>query len=96
MGAPHNRSNRSKGNSQREVGLADLRQRASEIVRDVESGEEFLVTVSGRAAARLSPIEMQAWVPSHELALLFAELPAWGGRDRLELAEDVRDPWQTP
>jgi prevent-host-death family protein len=37
------------------IGLRELRQNASEIVREVEAGETFDVTVSGRLAARLVP-----------------------------------------
>ena len=37
------------------IGLRELRQNASEIVREVETGETFDVTVSGRLAARLVP-----------------------------------------
>jgi antitoxin (DNA-binding transcriptional repressor) of toxin-antitoxin stability system len=37
------------------IGLRELRQNASEIVREVEGGETFDVTVSGRLAARLGP-----------------------------------------
>ena len=77
-----------------EVGLADLRQRASDIVRRVEAGEEFTVTVSGRAAARLSPIPSKSWITPRELDVLFTNLPAWGDRDRPNLSEDVSDPWQ--
>lgn len=39
----------------RRIGLRELRQNASEIVREVETGETFDVTVSGRLAARLIP-----------------------------------------
>ncbi|HWE69859.1 MAG TPA: type II toxin-antitoxin system prevent-host-death family antitoxin [Acidimicrobiales bacterium] len=37
------------------IGLRELRQNASEIVKEVEAGETFDVTVSGRLAARLVP-----------------------------------------
>jgi hypothetical protein len=41
----------------RKIGLRELRQNASEIVREVETGETFDVTVSGRLAARLVPAQ---------------------------------------
>lgn len=37
------------------VGLRELRQNASELVRRVESGEEIEITVAGRPGARLVP-----------------------------------------
>ncbi|GAA4191770.1 hypothetical protein GCM10022288_23110 [Gryllotalpicola kribbensis] len=37
------------------VGIRELRQNASEVVRRVEDGEEIDVTVNGRLAARLVP-----------------------------------------
>ena len=76
------------------VGLRELRQQASEIVRRVESGESFVVTVSGRAAARLVPAERRTWRRYDDIAELFAT-PAdvsWE-RDRNLLDADVRDPW---
>jgi prevent-host-death family protein len=39
----------------KKIGLRELRQNASEIVREVEAGETYDVTVSGRLAARLVP-----------------------------------------
>jgi prevent-host-death family protein len=35
------------------VGLRELRQPASELVRRVEAGEEITITVAGRPSARL-------------------------------------------
>jgi prevent-host-death family protein len=42
------------------VGLRELRQDASDLVRRVEAGEVIEVTVSGRLAARLIPGSTQA------------------------------------
>lgn len=44
-----------RGNVTQTIGLRELRQNASEIVREVEAGETYDVTVSGRLAARLVP-----------------------------------------
>ena len=38
------------------VGIRELRQRASEVVRMVEQGETFEVTDRGRPVARLTPV----------------------------------------
>lgn len=80
-----------------EIGLRQLRQDASEIVRRVEAGETLLVTVSGRAAAELRPVERRQWSRWSEVDDLFTGPgdPAWQ-HDR-ELVEDaVRDPFATP
>lgn len=38
------------------VGIRELRQRASQVIRDVERGETFEVTDRGRPVARLTPL----------------------------------------
>lgn len=43
------------------VGLRELRQEASEIVRRVEAGEEIDITVAGRLAARMVPAAPRRW-----------------------------------
>ncbi|ORA60970.1 type II toxin-antitoxin system Phd/YefM family antitoxin [Mycobacteroides franklinii] len=76
------------------VGLRELRQNASDLVRRVEEGEEITITVAGRPGARLVPATPRAWRSWHEIVELFAGPPdpAWG-TDRDEIAHDVRDPW---
>jgi prevent-host-death family protein len=46
----------------------------NEILRRVEVGEHFTITVSGRPVARLYPVRRQ-WVPSAHLADLWATPP---------------------
>lgn len=77
------------------VGLRELRQDASDLVRRVEAGEEITITVSGRPSARLvptrRPTQWRAWA---EVADLFRG-PAdseWE-HDRDLVDTDVRDPW---
>ncbi len=43
------------------AGLRELRQRASDLVRAAEGGEVIEVTVSGRVAAQLGPVERGQW-----------------------------------
>lgn len=43
------------------VGLRELRKDASGLVRRVELGEEILITVSGRASAKLVPPQTRRW-----------------------------------
>lgn len=77
------------------VGLRELRQNASDLVRRVEEGEEITITVAGRPGARLVPAAPLAWRQWSEVAELFAGPadPAWDA-DRDEIAQDVRDPWE--
>lgn len=73
------------------VGLRELRQNASELVRRVEEGEE--ITVAGRAGARLVPAAPRTWRRWADVTELFAGPadPAWDA-DRETIAHQVRDP----
>jgi prevent-host-death family protein len=76
------------------VGLRELRQDASELVRRVEAGEEFTITVAGRPSARLVAAAPSQWRSFDAVAELFngAEDREWEqDRDRLE--QTMRDPW---
>lgn len=76
------------------VGLRELRQDASDLVRRVEAGEEITITVSGRPSARLVPAGPTMWRPWAEIADLFrGTVDAEWVRDRELLDTDVRDPW---
>lgn len=77
------------------VGLRELRQDASELVRRVERGEEIDITVSGRTAARLVPAVPRTWRDWQTIEKLFAghEDSTWD-TDRDALDHDVRDPWE--
>ena len=78
-----------------EIGLRELRQQASELVRRVERGESITVTVSGRPAARLVPVVQRSWVDARELSALYAggaTDPSWvDDRERLDMG--LRDPF---
>ena len=76
------------------VGLRELRQDASELVRRVEAGEQITITVSGRPSARLVPARPIQWRAWAEIADLFRGPgdPDWE-HDRDLLDDDVRDPW---
>ena len=43
------------------VGVRELRQNASEILREAEAGESATVTVAGRPVARIVPIRAGQW-----------------------------------
>jgi prevent-host-death family protein len=66
---------RYNGRMENTVGLRELRQRASEIVRKVEDGQEMTVTVQGRPAMRLVPITRSRWRRVEEVRDLFAGAP---------------------
>jgi prevent-host-death family protein len=78
------------------VGLRELRQQASELVRRVEAGEEVTITVAGRPSARLVPVAPRSWRAWNDVAELFAG-PAdddWE-HDRDQIDQETRDPWTT-
>ena len=77
------------------VGLRELRQEASELVRRVEQGEEIDITVSGRLAARLVPASPRRWQQWKDIADLFVgrEDTEWS-RDQDLLDQSVQNPWE--
>jgi prevent-host-death family protein len=77
------------------VGLRELRQQASELVRRVEAGEEVVITVSGRPSARMVSMGPQRWRRWEEVSELFAGVadPDWA-TDRDLIAADLLDPWE--
>ena len=76
------------------VGLRELRQQASELVRRVEGGEEIEITVSGRLAARLVPAAPMRWQRWEQVADAFEGRPDpdWE-RDRDLVNQSVVSPW---
>jgi prevent-host-death family protein len=78
-----------------EVGLREMRQNASELVRRAEAGEHLTITVAGRPAATLGPVGSRAWRRWDDIAGIFAQ-PAdeeWAS-DRDLLDHSITDPWQ--
>lgn len=76
------------------TGLRELRQQASELVRQAEAGETITVTVSGREVAELGPVRRRQWRRWAEIGEVFAG-PAdadWSDdRDRVD--GEPRDPF---
>lgn len=79
-----------------EVGLRELRQDASDLVRRVEQGEEFTITVAGRPSARLVAAHPARWCTWSGIAGLFdgPDDVEWAA-DRAEVDGGLRDPWET-
>ena len=77
------------------VGLRELRQDASDLVRRVEDGEEIDITVAGRLAARLVPAAPRRWQRWDAIADLFAGTadPDWD-RDRELIDHSMSNPWE--
>jgi prevent-host-death family protein len=81
------------------IGVRDLRQRASEILKSVEAGESVVVTVAGRPVARLVPYEPegpQTWVSAARLgqSLTSPADPTWNDERRTFGVGDIADPWE--
>jgi prevent-host-death family protein len=77
------------------VGLRELRQSASDLVRRVEAGEEIDITVSGRLAARIVPASPRRWQRWENIADAFAGAADRGWqRDRDLLDQAPIDPWE--
>lgn len=77
------------------VGLRELRQQASELVRRAEAGEEITITVSGRPSVRLVPVAPRAWRSYDDVAEVFhgPADPEWDS-DRDLIDQRLRDPWE--
>lgn len=77
------------------VGLRELRQDASDLVRRAEAGEEITITVSGRPSARLVPADRRRWCFWSQIADPFAgpENAEWGAPRGL-VDDEPRDPWR--
>ncbi len=77
------------------VGLRELRQHASDLVRRVEGGEEIDITVSGRLAARIVSAAPKRWQRWEDVADAFAGRadPDWE-RDRDLVDQSLANPWE--
>jgi prevent-host-death family protein len=76
------------------IGLRELRQQASELVRKAEGGETIIVTVSGREVAELNPVRRNRWRTAADVAAIFRGPadPDWD-EDRDAIDTTPRDPF---
>lgn len=79
------------------VGLRELRQQASELVRRAQAGDTVTVTVNGRPAARLIPPDRGHWRRLTDVGELFAgpsiDLKKWE-EDMARIDTTLGDPWE--
>ena len=82
------------------VGVRELRQQASQLIRRAEAGEEIIVAVSGRPAARLVPLETpsRVWRSGSDIAHIW-DTPTdrtWDAERRADPTIDqaATDPWE--
>jgi prevent-host-death family protein len=72
----------------------ELRNHVGKILRRAEAGEQFTITVSGRPVAQLGPLRSRQWVPSGQLADLWATPPDRTlDEDLRALGGELPDPW---
>ncbi len=77
------------------AGLRELRQNASELVRQAEAGEVVTVSVSGRPVAELGPAHRDRWRTWADVADVFAGPgdPDWD-QDRDLVDQAAQDPFE--
>ena len=77
------------------VGVRELRQNASEILRQVEAGEPVTVTVAGRPVAQIVPVRAERWTTWDRVRAVFDSPtdPGWDADRRDFGAPGLADPW---
>lgn len=76
------------------VGLKELRQDASDLVRRVQAGEEITITVAGRPSALLVGAQSRTWRSFSAISEIFdGESDATWDADQQKINQSVRDPW---
>ncbi|HEX4668903.1 MAG TPA: type II toxin-antitoxin system prevent-host-death family antitoxin [Solirubrobacterales bacterium] len=70
----------------REISQRELRNQSGEIMRELDRGEEFIVTSNGRPVGELRPIRPRQFVPT---GVLQAALRGVGPLDHREFRADV-------
>lgn len=77
-----------------DVGLRELRQNASELVRRAEAGERVTITVAGRPAAVIGPASRRTWRRWDDIADVFdGTVDADWESDRQRVDDSLVDPW---
>ncbi|WP_131764903.1 type II toxin-antitoxin system Phd/YefM family antitoxin [Candidatus Protofrankia californiensis] len=77
-----------------EVGLREVRQNASDLVRRAQAGERVTITVAGRPAAVLGPVSPRTWRGWDDLADIFAQPVGTDWAEERGLLDGcILDPW---
>ncbi len=79
------------------IGVRELRQSASEILKEVEAGEVATITVSGRAVAQIVPIKAKMmWTTWQHVSPVFetATDDTWDAERREAGQGDLVNPWE--
>lgn len=78
------------------IGVRELRQHASEILREVEAGQTKTVTLQGRPVAEIIPIKAATWTTWDRISRVFGSPtdPTWEAERRIALADELTDPWE--
>lgn len=79
------------------IGIRELRQQASELVRRASAGEEIIIGVSGYPTARLVPLAGRRWRKGSDLAALFNAPadPTWNAERADDgIDHEPTDPWE--
>lgn len=81
------------------VGIRELRQQASELVRRASLGEEIVIAVSGYPTAKLAPLSTRQWRKGRDLNAMFSTIaadPAWAAELRQDdgIHHTPSDPWE--
>lgn len=73
----------------------ELRNRSGEILRAVEAGEHFTITVDGRPVAILGPLSKRRWVPRTEIERILSTPTDESVLDDIKAFDrsGPRDPW---
>ncbi len=84
-----------------DIAIRQLKDNISDIIRRVEAGEEFTVTVGRRPVARLGAVpRKRRWIPIREAETMFDRRRADPGLQKLldevfsETVDQVGDPWR--
>jgi prevent-host-death family protein len=79
----------------RTIPQRELRNRISEVLREAEAGERFVVTVAGRPVAELGPPERRRWVGRERIAEILAMPAPVGLLEDLEAIDSgLEDPFE--
>lgn len=71
-----------------DIALRDLKNRLSEIVREAETGTEYVVTVDRRPVAQLGPLPTKpTWIPLGDFVERFEG--RWADRGLLDELDDL-------